>query len=111
MCAAFVGSVFAGARDRQLNHHGGNRGEDQHRKGADRAAATITIATTAEASEEFSPVGHAGEHGDRAGESGSNGTDEDVSIADMSEFVGDYAFHLFVGEQIQNAVSQDRKST
>src|SRR5436190_12560267 len=103
MRSGFVGLVFARSRDCQLNQHGGDGSEKEHQQSAKASAAIVAV--TFVSAKDHSPARNLGEVGDSSGDGGRNRTDQDVAIANVAEFVGQYAFEFFVGEQSRNSVS------
>ena len=98
-CAPVSSAAYSrDARNRHLDHHGGNRGQDQHEQTAHGStAAIIAIAHPAE-------VGAVAQPGDGAGDGSGHRTDQDVAIVYVSQFVGQHAFEFFVVEQAQDAL-------
>ena len=91
--------VFARTRDGQLDEHGRDRREDHHGKATIGPPPRDRDRHGCRRKQER----HAREHGDGAGEGRGDGTDEDVAISDVSEFVSEHAFEFVISEQAENA--------
>ncbi len=77
-----ISIIFARARDRHLNEHRGEGGDDGCGNDAENVAAAVAAA------EQHRELQHVGHHGNRASDSGGDGHDEGVAVLNVSEFVG-----------------------
>ena len=89
-----------GTRDRHLDQHRGDRGDDHHRDQPHDAAPVVVVASTA--AENHSPLGHVRQQADRTRNRGRYGTDQDVAVAHVREFVGHDPGQLFTAEKTQD---------
>src|SRR5580704_2436275 len=96
VCAGRIRLVFARARHSKLNERGRNGGKDQHEQGADSASAPVVAVAASPSTKNHGPTSHTGQHGDGASYSGSDGTDEDVTVIHVAEFVGQDAFEFLI---------------
>ena len=90
MRPGFVRLIFSRTRNRKLDEHSRDRRQDQHQQ---RTGTTAAIVAVAHAAEEETK---AGDIRDRAGNRGRDRTDQDVPIIDVSQFVRQHAFQLFI---------------
>ena len=74
-----VGGIFAGARDRHLDQHGGNRCQDHNQDGADQPERVVAVAA------EEHRKGR--QHGNRPGDGRGDGHDQRVAVFHMGQFM------------------------
>ena len=100
--AGLVGQVLTRAGDGHLDDAGGDGGQDgQQERGDGVGAAFLVIAAAAEDGGELHEVGDAD---DDRGQHTSDGLDQDVTVGDVADLVGDDAAQLFGAEDAHDAV-------
>ena len=96
--------IFAGTRNRKLNEHGRDRSQDQHQQ---RTPDATTIVAVSHAAKEETK---AGQIRNRAGNRRRDRTDQDIPIINVSQFVRQHAFQLFIAQQAKDAMSDRNRS-
>ena len=110
MRAGRVGLVLARAGDGKLDQRRRDRCDDDHQQSAEAASAALPPVASAVAAEQGSPVAHARDQRNRAGQRRGDRAGEDVAILDVAEFVRQYAFQLLIGQQAENPMGHgDRR--
>ena len=100
--AGLVGQVLTRAGDGHLDDAGGDGGQDgQQERGDGVGAAFLVIAAAAEDGGELHEVGDAD---DDRGQHTGDGLDQDVTVGDVADLVGDDAAQLFGAEDAHDAV-------
>ena len=89
-----IGGILPLARDAELQKKRCDRREKQHQHRCKPATFTVVVSGAAE------PKPHARQVGNCAGNGRSDGTDQDVVVPNVREFVGDDAFQFIVSHQL-----------
>ena len=92
-----------------MDQHRGNRGDDgSHQESHERVVA-VAVATISHAPENRGPLGHVCKEHDGSRQCGGDRTDENVPVFHVTQLMGQYAFHLLVVQQFQDALGDSHR--